>query len=121
MTEHAENSSDESSTADGSLGDDLMKLMVALGSMVTDIGSVLNTAAPPCDGVAACPVCRAGSLIKNCPPEVGQHLTAATGSLLLALQAALMTDSAEEKPGFERISLVDEAEPDEADPPRQGD
>lgn len=95
-----------------SLGDDLAKLWSALTGMVGDVQAGVNTAAPGCATLPSCPLCRAASLVTNCPPEVKEHLASAASSLFLALAAAAASLSPEpEKPGFQRIKLGDEAEP----------
>lgn len=110
MPAHHDNPGEESSDTEGSVADDLAQLWTALGAMVGDVSAALNTVAPPCDGLANCPVCRTHKLISQCSPEVAQHLTAAAGSVLLALQAALKPPRTEPKQGFERITLVDETD-----------
>ncbi len=85
----SENPADELPDDSGSLSDDLAKLLTALSAMVGDVQTALNTVAPGCATLPSCPVCRVTNLIGNCPPEVGQHLMSAAGSLLLAFNAAL--------------------------------
>lgn len=95
-----------------SLGDDLAKLWSALAGMVGDVQTAVNITAPGCTTLPACPLCRATSLVTNCPPEVKEHLTAAASSLFLALAAAAASMNPEpDKPGFQRIDLGDEPEP----------
>jgi hypothetical protein len=95
-----------------SLGDDLSKLWSALTGMVGDVQTAVDTAAPGCTTLPACPLCRATSLFTNCPPEVKEHLASAASSLFLALAAAAASLNPEpEKPGFQRIKLGDESEP----------
>ena len=95
-----------------SLGADLAKMWSALAGMVGDVQTAVTTAAPGCTTLPACPLCRATSLVTNCPPEVKEHLAAAASSLFLALAAAAASMNPEpEKPGFQRINLGDESEP----------
>lgn len=95
-----------------SLGEDLAKLWIALAGMVGDVQTAVTTAAPGCTTLPACPLCRATSLVTNCPPEVKEHLASAASSLFLALAAAAASFNPEpDKPGFQRIKLGDEPEP----------
>jgi hypothetical protein len=95
-----------------SLGDDLAKLWSALTGMVGDVQTAVNTAAPGCTTLPACPLCRATSVVTNLPPEVKEHLASAASSLFLALAAAAASLNPEpDKSGFQRIKLGDETDP----------
>lgn len=111
VTDDSEDPTAEAPDDQGSLTDDLAKLLTALTAMVGDVQSALNNVAPACETLPACPVCRVTNLIGNCPPEVGQHLMSAAGSVLLAFNAAIEAAKPhEEKQGFEPINLVDDPE-----------
>ena len=110
MTEPTDGPQDEPLEVDASIADDLTKLWAALGAMAEDLGATGRAVAPACNGLTWCPLCRASSLLNHCSPDVIEHLSNAARSLLLAASSVLKADQHPDKPGFERITLVDETD-----------
>lgn len=77
-------------TADdiGSVAEEAAKLFGALSGWARDHGldETLATGAPEC---TYCPICRAVHAVRECSPEVRQHLVVAAASLIQAASAIM--------------------------------
>lgn len=117
----------------GSVGEEAVKLLQALqewaketgqeygesvgaatagaGGLLHSVSEHIATGGQDC---AYCPVCRMIAAVRATSPEVKQHLTAATSSLLQAAAGLMVTHvpepSSRHEPGMERIDLSDDGE-----------
>ena len=127
-------SQDEGSSDEvGTVGEEAVKLLGALGEWAKDhvggaVGGVddhLDTGAPEC---TYCPICKTVHVLRQASPEVRSQLSTAATSLISAFAAMMATPTPGEQQrdrdgsGVEHIDLDDDADEwsDETDP-EEGD
>jgi hypothetical protein len=106
----------------GSLGEEAVKLLGALGDWARENGAELGASLEDhlATGSAACtycPICRVVHVLRNPPPEVCDHLVSAAGSLLQAVLGLLNADVNDRSGGrgrtVEHINLGGDDWPDD--------